>query len=465
MPDRPPSHVVVVGGGIAGLAAAWFLGQQAGERVRVTVLEAAYEVGGKLRLAELGGLQLDAGAEALLARRPEAVALARAVGLGDDLVHPSTSQAGVWTRGRIRPLPAGHVMGVPTDLSALARSGVLSGPGTARVALERLLPVRPYDSDVSVGAYVGARFGREVVDRLVEPLLGGVYAGHADRLSLDAAAPQLARAAHAGLRVRAASADAGPVFAGIRGGVGRLAQAVARSVNASGGDIRTGVTVRQLCRTRSGWRLVTGPARSPQTVDADAVVLALPARPASRLLADAVPAAAAELGAIEYASVALVTLVFPAAALGRPLDGSGFLVPPVDGRLVKAATYVSAKWAWVAAAAPRLQVFRLSIGRHGEEGDIQRDDGDLVRLANVDLAAAAAVRNTPVEARVTRWGGSLPQYAVGHLDRVRRIRAAVAEAGGLAVCGAAYDGIGVPACIASAQAAVTQILRDNERHV
>jgi oxygen-dependent protoporphyrinogen oxidase len=352
---------------------------------------------------------------------------------------------------------------VPTDLRALAASGIVSPPGVARVALERVLPVRPYPSDVSVGAYVQARYGREVVDRLVEPLLGGVYAGHADRLSLDAAAPQLAAPAHAGRRVRIdAPADPGPVFAGIRGGVGRLPPAVAE---ASGARIRTGVTVRELCRTPSGWRLVTGPTRDPRPVDADAVVLALPARPASRLLADVVPAAAAELAAIEYASVALVTLVFDARALTGPLHGSGFLVPPVDGRLVKAATYSSAKWRWIADQGRDLTAIRLSVGRHGDERDIQRDDGELVRLAAADLAAAAGVYGPPVDAQVVRWGGSLPQYAVGHLERVRRIRTAVAGAGGLAVCGAAYEGIGVAACIASAQGAVTALLRDNEPHV
>jgi oxygen-dependent protoporphyrinogen oxidase len=456
MPGPSPPHVAVVGGGIAGLAAAWFLRQRAGERIRVSVLERSDQVGGKLRLAEVAGLQLDAGAEALLARRPEALALARAVGLGDELLHPATAQAGVWTRGRIRRLPAGHIMGVPTDLRALARSGVLTPSGLARARLERLLPMRPYDSDVSVGAFVGARFGREVVDRLVEPLLGGVYAGHADRLSLDATTPQLAADAHAGRRVRAAAvADAGPVFAGIRGGVGRLPAAVAR---ASGADIRTNVTVRQLCRTPSGWRLVTGPTRRPEHVDADAVVLALPARPASRLLADVVPSAAADLAAIEYASVALVTLVVAPDALTRPLAGSGFLVPPMDGRLVKAATYATAKWPWLADQASGLTVIRVSVGRHGEEHDVQRDDDDLVRLAAADLATAAGVRGTPVDALVTRWGGSLPQYEVGHLDRVRRIREAIAGTPGLAVCGAAYDGIGVAACIASADVAVTQVL-------
>jgi protoporphyrinogen/coproporphyrinogen III oxidase len=377
-------------------------------------------------------------------------------------VYPATTQAGVWTRGRIRPLPAGHVMGVPTNLPALARSRVLSAPGLGRAAAERLLPVRPYHDDISVGAYVAARYGREVVDRLVEPVLGGVYAGHADRLSLEAVAPQLAAHAHAGTRVRPTkTADASPIFAGIRGGVGRLPPAVAE---ASRADIRTGVTVRELCRTPSGWRLITGPSPHPEAIDADAVVLALPARPAARLLRDAAPAAAAELSTIAYASVVLVTLVFPAQALIRPLYGSGLLVPPVEGRLIKAATYSSAKWHWVAEQDRNLVAIRVSIGRYGEQHDIQRDDKDLINRATADLTRAVAVEGQPVAADVVRWGGALPQYAVGHISRVRRIRDGVAAAGGLAVCGAAYDGIGIAACIASAEAAAEKVLQGLPAH-
>jgi oxygen-dependent protoporphyrinogen oxidase len=459
-----PYQVAVVGGGIAGLAAAWFLTRDAGDRVAVTVFEASPEPGGKLRVSEIAGVPVDAGAEAILARRPEGVALARAVGLADEVVTPETTRAGVWTRGALRPLPAGQVMGVPADLGALARSGVLSPRGVARAGLDLVLPRTGIEGDVAVGVYVRTRLGREVVDRLVEPLLGGVYAGRADALSLEAAVPQLAEAARRGrsliaavrrMRAGAPAPDGAPVFAGIRGGVGRLPAAVAK---ASGATIRLGSTVRELHRREDGWLLTVGPTRDPETVAADAVILAVPARPAARLLATVAPPAAADLEGIEYASVALVTLAYPAAAFPRALPGSGFLVPAIDERLIKGATFASAKWAWVADAAGGLVVVRLSVGRHGEERDLQRDDDELVALASADLAAAVGVAGPPVDARVTRWGGSLPQYAVGHRDRVRRIRAAVSEVPGLGVCGAAYDGLGIPACVASAEAAATQVL-------
>lgn len=460
--------VVVVGAGIAGLAAAWQL-REAEPGLHVVVLEAAPQIGGKLVVSDVGGIPVDEGAESLLARRPEAVELVQAVGLGDALVHPLTTAAAMWTRGALRPVPEGTVMGIPGDLVALARSGVLSPRGLARVALDRALPGAGPDRDVAVGRYVAQRMGSEVVDRLVEPMLGGVYAGHADRLSLAATVPALwATLRQGGSLLQAAgrvrsdngpSAVRGPAFAGLDGGLGRLPGAVAR---ASGALVRTGVTVRALEATATGWRLVTGPVPAPKVVDADAVVLAVPAGPAGRLLAATVPAAAAELALIDYASMAVVTLVYPGSAFARRPRGSGFLVPPVEARTVKAATFSSSKWGWVARQARRegdLVVVRASIGRQGEEAVLQRSDVDLVDAAAADLAEATGVTGSPVAARVTRWGGGLPQYAVGHLDRVARVRTAVAGVSGLAVCGAAYDGVGVAACVASASLAATRVLK------
>jgi oxygen-dependent protoporphyrinogen oxidase len=188
------------------------------------------------------------------------------------------------------------------------------------------------------------------------------------------------------------------------------------------------------------------------------VVLAVPAAPAARLLQPVAPWAAAELSGVDYASVALVTFALPAAEVAGRLSGTGFLVPPVEGRLLKAATYASAKWAWLAAAAGDSVVVRVSIGRHGETADLQRGDAELATLALRELSAAVGTPLHPLDRVVTRWGGALPQYAVGHLDRVARIRRSVADQPGLAVCGAVYDGVGVPACIASAQAAATRVL-------
>ncbi|MGH8869357.1 MAG: protoporphyrinogen oxidase [Actinomycetes bacterium] len=470
MPTREPApapgvrHVVVVGGGIAGLAAAWFLRRDLGTRVRVTVLEGAPTIGGKLATSSVSRLTVDVGAEAMLARRPEGVDLVRAVGLGDELEPARTASAGVWSRGALRRLPEGQVMGVPSDLRALAVSRVLSPRGLARAPLDLLLRRTPVEEDLSVAAHVGARMGREVVERLVEPLLGGVYAGHADALSFEATVPQLAAAVRrdrtllaAARRVRASSAgSAGPVFVGLPGGLGRLPGAVA---TASGAEVRTGATVRRLCRDGQGWQLVLGPTRAPEPLEADAVVLAVPARPAARLLAEVAPAASTELGGIDYASTALVTLALDRAGLPRVPEGSGFLVPPVENRLVKGVTLSSEKWGWLREADPGLLVLRASVGRYGEEADLQRDDDDLVAAVTADLADLVGLRGRPRAALVTRWGGGLPQYAVGHRARVARALAAVADAPGLAVCGAAYEGVGIPACVATAEAAARRVGR------
>ena len=215
--------------------------------------------------------------------------------------------------------------------------------------------------------------------------------------------------------------------------------------------------VRELSRTADGWRLVIGPASAPETATADAVILAVPAIPAGRLLAGVSGAAAAALGEFRYASMAIVTLAYPRGAFPVPPAGSGYLVPAVDGRAVKGVTFSTVKWPHLSPdGGPH--VVRCSIGRIGEDAILQRDDAELASLAAAELAAATGVTGRPVASRVTRWGGALPQYTVGHAGRVARIRAAVAAEPGLAVCGAAYDGVGIPACIATAQAAATQVL-------
>ncbi|KOX03071.1 protoporphyrinogen oxidase [Streptomyces sp. NRRL B-3648] len=435
-----------------------------GRGARVTVLEAGDRVGGKLLPGEIAGVRVDLGAESMLARRPEAVTLAREAGLGEALQPPATATASIWTRGALRPMPKGHVMGVPGTAAAL--SGVLSGEGLARIERDADLPRTEIGDDVAVGEYVAARLGREVVDRLVEPLLGGVYAGDAYRISMRSAVPQLFQAARAhtslteGVREiqarAAAQQQTGPVFMGIAGGVGRLPLAVAASVRARGGEILTGTPARELRREAAGgWRITAG----ERVLHADAVIVAVPAPAAAALLRTESPGAAAELAAVEYASMALVTLAYRRADARLP-EGSGFLVPPVDGRTIKASTFASRKWGWIAEEDPDVVVLRTSVGRHGETEVLGRDDAGLVEVSRHDLREATGLDAVPLETRVTRWTDGLPQYPVGHHARVARIREQVAKLPGLAVCGAQYDGVGIPACVASAHAAVDQLAGD-----
>jgi oxygen-dependent protoporphyrinogen oxidase len=438
--------VVVVGGGVAGLTAARELSRSG---MSVLLLEGSAEPGGKLRLGVVGGVEVDIGAESMLARRREGVALVAELGLG--VVHPVAGSTQLWTRGALRPLPR-TLLGVPLDLDALASTGVLSDDGLARVREEALLPLG--DDDVSVAEMLGSRLGHEVVDRLADPMLGGVYAGHASHLSAAATVPQVVSLLreHGSLLGPAAALvpSSAPMFAGVEGGLGRLPTAL---VEAGGFEIRTSAAVRVLERSGSGFRLTVGSTRDAEVVVTARVVLAVPGPPGARLLADFAPDAAAELGAVEYASMAVVTLAVPALEVG---DSSGFLVPAVDGRRIKASTYSFNKWAWVGAASD-LRILRASIGRHREEASLQAPDEELVAQVVADLSLATGQQLRPVDAQVHRWGGALPQYAVGHLERVARIRAAVAEVPGLAVCGAAYDGVGIPAVIGSARRAAAEL--------
>ncbi|MFF9148105.1 protoporphyrinogen oxidase [Streptomyces sp. NPDC014861] len=435
-------RVIVIGGGISGLAAAWSLRG----RAEVTVLEAGDRIGGKLRTTPLAGVPVDEGAESLMALRPEAVELAEAVGLGGDLRDPAPGPVTLWSRGALRALPPGHVMGVPPDPGALDGTGLLSEAGLARLREEEGLPAPPLspDGDPSVAEYLAGRLGREAVDRLVEPLLGGVYAGEVDRLSLRSALGPVAALAGRGGSLLAAlrNRPARPPRAAVRGvvgGTGRLPAAVARE---SGARIVTGTPVTGLRRAGGEWRVTT----TTGSLAADALVLALPAHAAAPLLAGLAPEAAEALGGIRHADTAVVALAFPAGTEAALPPGNGFLVPAVEGRTIKAATLLSRKWAFPAGGPC---VVRASLGRAGGPPVLSAPDPDLVAAALGDLRAAVGPLPAPVATRVSRWAAGLPQYDTGHAARVDRARTAVAGLPSLFLCGAAYEGVGVAACVAS----------------
>ncbi|MGC9666548.1 protoporphyrinogen oxidase [Planosporangium sp. 12N6] len=449
-------RIVVVGGGISGLAAAHRLVERGAE---VVLVEQADRLGGKLHTGEIAGEPVELGAEAFALRDPEgnpsgAVDLVNAVGLADSLVYPTIGRAALAVAGRLRPMPAGTLMGVPGDPAAL--DGVAAAdPERDR---DEGRPLLGAGADVAVGALVRERLGDEVADRLVDPMLGGVYAGRADGLSLATTMPALAATARrehtltgavrAALVARPAST--GPVFGTLIGGVGRLVSAVADRLGAA--DVRMGLPVREITRDGTGWRVTVGSTREPESIGADAVVLATPAAPAARLLADVAPDAGALVGVLDYASVALVTLALPETDLP---ELSGLLVPATEGYAVKAATFFDRKWAHL--RRPGLTLVRTSLGRYGDERVLQRDDADLAALAHAELGTLLGrPLPAPVGARVQRWGGALPQYTPGHLDRVAAVRAGLPAT--VAVAGAAYDGVGIPACIRSGQVAADRVL-------
>jgi oxygen-dependent protoporphyrinogen oxidase len=457
------SRIVIVGGGISGLTAAWELSATLPDAA-ITVVDASDRPGGKLRREPVAGVPLDVGAESMLARRPEATSLITELGAEELLVHPETTAAGIWSRGELHPMPSGTLMGIPSPPSSAL--GILTAAEVERAGRETDWGTRELheDGDVTVGDFVAGRLGDAVVDRLVEPLLGGVYAGQARSLSLRACLPTVHEAASAGVSlttVARAAAEAsaaslgsgGPVFAGLDGGVGRLAELLTEVLRSRGVVFRSSTIARELQRGGTGWSVIVGPRPQPERLAADAVVLATPAAPTGRLLAPHAAAAARALAAIDYASMAIVTLAVGIEGADR-LPGSGFLVPPVEGRTIKASTFTSAKWGWAATAGEGLAFVRASVGRAGETSDLHRPDDELVAIAVAEVSEAIGHQLPRIlDAHVQRWGGALPQYTVGHVGRVADIRAGVATLPGLEVAGAAYDGVGIPACIATGRAA------------
>ncbi|MBB3051189.1 oxygen-dependent protoporphyrinogen oxidase [Prauserella isguenensis] len=464
--------VAVVGGGVSGLTAAYRLRTLLGPDAVITVCEASGELGGKLRTVEVGGAACDVGAEAFLARRPEALDLVHELGLTGRLRHPSGASSTLRAGGATVGLPKRTVMGVPADGDAVA--DVLSEAGVRAVAAEPYLPrVEPVGTDVSLGGLLRSRLGDEVVDRLVDPLLGGVYAGGADGLGLRAVLPVLANALEGGatsitsaisaqLPDPAAPPNPAPVFGTLSGGLATLTTELAARAEA---DVRLGVPVRALTPRDGGWRLTFGAvpaAHAPAApdLDVDAVVLAVPAPAAARLLADVAPAAAAAYGEVELASMAVVALALPA---GTALpDSSGVLIGAGErtrdgGRFTaKAFTFSARKWPHQSDQDGPV-LLRGSVGRFGDLSALRATDDELVRRVREDLAELTGITAEPVEARVQRWGGGLPQYGVGHGDRVARIEEAVSALPGLAVAGAALHGVGIPACIGTGDAAARRV--------
>ncbi|WP_433614325.1 protoporphyrinogen oxidase [Dactylosporangium sp. CA-139114] len=429
-------RVVVVGGGIAGLAAAHRVHTLRPD-LDVVLLDQRERPGGKLSTGSLAGHPVERGAESfLVGGASAAVELAREVGLGDAIVHPGPARAAVAIGGTLHDLPAGTLMGIPLEGPAEAPGPALLQPG----------------QDLSVGAFVRPRRGDEVVDHYVDPLLGGVYAGRADRLSLRMALPALAAAAErhdtlTGALREAAGAGrrepGAPVFGAVDGGMTTFVDAVARTLP----DVRANTTVRTMEAWQGGWRLTVGSTRDAATVTADAVILAVPAKPAARLLDDDFR--------LDYASVALVALALPATKLP---ELSGFLVPASEGLAVKAVTFFDRKWPHL--RRPGQTVLRASVGRHGDEAQLQRTDEELVEVVRAEVARLVGVDALPEELDrgVYRWGGALPQYAPGHRDRVAALRGGLEARPPIAVAGAAYDGVGIPACITSGRAAAESIL-------
>jgi oxygen-dependent protoporphyrinogen oxidase len=434
------NHVAVVGGGITGLAAAWELVQTG---TRVTVLDAADRVGGRIVTTPFAGLDaVDEGADAFLARVPFGRQLATELGLGDDLVSPEPLGALVYHRGVLHPIPDGLVLGVPKGLVGLSRSGLLSARGKARAGLDTVLP-RTALTDDSLGALVRARFGREVLERLVDPLVGSINAGDSDDLSLAAAVPQLAAVAREkrslllGLR-RGPKPAPGPVFYAPRLGTGSLIDRLHGQLIARGVEVRTAWRSQELVDARPG--VVIDGERF------DGAVVATPAFAAADLLAEASPDTAGALRAVAYAGVVLVTVAVTDDQLAHVRPSTGYLVPKPEQRHVTAVSFASRKWAHLKPEGR--EVLRISLGHIHDQVPLSFDDDAVVRAALDEVGGHLRVELAPSDVRISRWARSFPQYEPHHLARVALIeRLATADLPSVRLAGAAYRGIGIPACI------------------
>ena len=456
--------VVVVGGGITGLVAARDL---AAAGVPVTLVEAGGRLGGKILTERIDGFLVEAGPDSFLTTRPAAVELCRELGLGNRLIGTREPRA-VFIRHRERlvPLPEGLALVLPTRLRPFLTTPLFSPLEKLRMGLDLLLPRGALDGDESVGAFLRRRLGNALVERLAGPLLGGIYGTDVDQLSLLAVMPQLraAERAHRSLLLAgragpgaprgANGPPAGSLFQSLAGGMGELVDALRAALERGSQPARRA----DLDRGRgagAGRRRAPRPPLRRIDREADAVVLAVPAPAAARLLEARVPAAAGVLRTVPFGSSVAVTLGCPEDALPRPLRGHGFLVPPGEGLAISACTWSSAKWP---GRAPEGFVLLRASLRAPDAALLAATDETLVAMARADLARSMGLRGDPAIAHVARWPHATPRYMIGHLDRVRAARDALAATPGIVLAGASYGGVGLPDCVAQGRAAAAQVL-------
>ena len=476
MAGAPPQHVVVIGAGMAGLSAAEALAAGPGEsRLRVTIVEASGRPGGVLETVREGGWLAERSADNFLATRPEARALVDRVGLAEELVavEPRARRALVWHDGRTVPVPSGFRLLAPGSVAGILATGLLSPGGRLRVLLERFVPRRrppPDEADESLERFAIRRLGREAFDRLVQPLAAGIWTADPARLGMAAALPEfLAMERECGslwagerrrLGERAASATGARYgqFLTLAGGIDLLPRRLAEALGARGVRFVAGTAVGLERPTPETWAVTVRPAGGgvEERLAADAVVVAVPAPAAARLLARVDASLAAELAAIEYAGSAVVSLGFRRGDVPHPLDAAGLVVPRSAGRRALAVSFSSEKYP---GRAPEGHVLlRVFVGGALDPESLDRDDRSLESLARDEVAVLLGARGRPVFARIDRWASAMPQYHVGHATRVDAIERAVVRHSGLALAGAAYRGVGIPQVIASGQAAAQRVI-------
>jgi oxygen-dependent protoporphyrinogen oxidase len=474
-------RVMVIGGGIAGLSAAYALLKQARQQRRaleISVLERERAWGGKITTVRVspdgvrGGFVIEGGPDTFLATKPWGVALCKELGLGERLhgTNPQQRSTYVLQGGRLQSLPDGLTMMIPTQIRPMLATGLLSWPAKLRMGADFFIPPLPLNGDESLGAFVTRRLGRDVYERLIEPLMSGIYAGDGDQLSLQATFPYLRdlELQHGGLvrgalatrrkLARQGKASSAPgsrsAFLTPTTGLAEIVEALVGRLREGGVELRSGSSAMSVQTAGSGFAVVL---ENGERKLVDGLVLAAPAFASAALLAEVDAALAAELKAIEYVSTATVSLAYPQEDLRRPLDGYGYVIPRREGRQALACTWTSTKFPHRAPQGYAL--LRVFIGRAGQQADLPWSEAGLLQLARNEVAETLGLRAEPALSRVFMWKDAMPQYNLGHPARLRRIEAALQAWPGLALAGNGYHGIGIPDCIRSGELASEVVLR------
>lgn len=471
--NQSPHSIVIVGGGIAGLSAAYYAKKYAPE-TQVTLLEAGDHWGGKITTDRVsfddGDFIIEGGPDTFLATKPWAVSLCRELGLADRLhgTNPKNKNTFVLHKNKLQPLPDGLAMMIPTNISSILKSQLVSWPGKVRMGLDFLLPSQNGQHDESLGNFVSRRLGREAYENLIEPLMSGIYAGDGNQLSLRSTFPYLHDLEHkygslarGALKMRQQMAVRGQSTQGSRSafltpttGLAEIVEKLVESLK-SKVDLRLNAPVQMLERPNVGtWNVTLG---TGETLQADSVILATPAPVSGFLLASFEPELASVLQSIPYASTATVTLAYRQNDLSRPLDGYGYVIPRREERRALACTWTSTKFPHRAPEGYAL--IRVFVGRAGQESDIPWNEAGLLDLAREELELTLDITAEPLVKRVFIWENAMPQYNLGHPEKLAKIDSALEKYPGLALAGNGYRGIGIPDCIHSGEMAVEEILK------
>ena len=472
-----PRTIVIVGGGISGLATAFSLQEQAaqaGLSIRCTILESDPSWGGKIVTHRIGDIVTEAGPDSFLSQKQAGLDLCMKLGLADQLINTNETgkKACVLHRGQLQDLPEGLLSFVPKQLGSFLHSGLLSWSGLARMGLEFAVPPGSPRDDESLAAFLRRRFGVQAYERLLEPLMAGIYAGDAEQMSLRATFPRffeleqqhgsIIRGMMAAKKSASSSASSQPrrtMFVSLKNGLSELVSALTTRLMQQGVELRAGVRVDAL-RVRShelGRWMYDLILQDGSALSAESVVLATPAYVSADLLRPLTPIAGGLLDLIPYASTATIAMAFPR-TLTSAIDGFGFIIPRREQRHLIAATWTSLKWPH---RAPSDQLLvRCYVGGVGREDILQRDDQVLVATVREELASICGIKAEPIYTEVNRWWKAMPQYTIGHLDRLTQLDVALSRYPGLVLTGAAYRGVGIPDCIRDGAEAAERVIHN-----